>query len=98
MGREKADLSFQSRVFDCIRTIQVETVGGLGNLWSDKNGDIGSNLIPRNMLSWYEISDDEEDTFEESSSDFEWDGGGVYYTFETYPYFICLQTLISLLF
>ena len=39
----------------------------------DKNGDIDSNLIPNDILSWYENSDDEEDTFEECSSDVEWD-------------------------
>ena len=38
----------------------------------DKNGDIDKSLIPSDILAWYEDSDDEEDTFEECSSDVEW--------------------------
>ena len=33
----------------------------------DKNGDIDKSLIPSDILSWYENSDDEEDIFEECS-------------------------------
>ena len=39
----------------------------------DKNGDIDNSLIPSDILAWYEGSDDEEDTFEECSSDVEWE-------------------------
>ena len=39
----------------------------------DKNGDIDNSLIPSDILAWYKDSDDEEDTFEECSSDVEWE-------------------------
>jgi len=39
----------------------------------DKNGDIDRNLIPSDILAWYQDSEDEEDTFEECSSDVECD-------------------------